>query len=201
MECWKGRKHVCHFSPVIPPCHDPNTQASVPSPQLAPIVRLPIRRPEVRANDAVTVEGDEITGRWVAEVDTNPSSANFKKVTIIDLSNGQSVPAFRNHHDAVATGLPFDQLFVHAHFLDVDPALRTLLVSGEHTGNLAVVKTNSMTLQNVHAITRLIPNCTPSDLEPHVHGVNIQRTTGTAYVSDEGEHCTYESVTILQPQP
>lgn len=157
---------------------------------------------EVTAEDdeaAGAPEGDEITGRWVAEVDTNPASANFKKVTIIDLSNGQSVPAVRNHHDAVATGLPFDQLFIHAHFLDVDPTLGTLLVSGEHTGNLAVVDTNTMTLQNVHSITRLIPNCTPDELEPHVHGVNIQKATGTAYVSDEGEHCTYESVTILQP--
>ncbi len=144
-------------------------------------------------------EGPEITGRWVAEVDTNPASPTFKKVTIIDLSNGQSVPAVPDHHDAVATGLPFDQLFIHAHFLMADPAKHSLLVSGEHTGNLAVVNTDTMKLQNVHIISRLIPNCTPDELEPHVHGVNIQRSTGTAYVSDEGEHCFYESVTILQP--
>ena len=31
------------------------------------------------------------------------------------------------------------------------------------------------------------------------HAVNIQRGDGTAYVSDEGEHCFFESVTILQP--
>lgn len=145
------------------------------------------------------VEGPEITGRWVAEVDTNPASPNFKKVTIIDLSNGQSVPAVPDHHDAVGTGLPFDKLFIHAHFLMADPANHSLLVSGEHTGNVAVVNTDTMKLQNVHATTRLIPNCTPEDLEPHVHGVNIQRTTGTVYISDEGEHCTYESVTIMQP--
>lgn len=145
------------------------------------------------------VEGPEYTGRWVAEVDTNPASANFKKVTIIDLSNGQSVPAYPDHHDAVASGLPFDKLFIHAHFLMADPAKHSLLVSGEHTGNLAVVNTDTMKLQNVHSISRLIPNCTPDELEPHLHGVNIQRTTGTAYLSDEGEHCFYESVTILQP--
>jgi hypothetical protein len=51
----------------------------------------------------------------------------------------------------------------------------------------------------VLSISRPIPNCTPDDLEPHLHGVNIQPTTGTAYISDEGEHCFYESVTILQP--
>jgi hypothetical protein len=158
---------------------------------------------EVTAEDeetATTTESEnEITGRWVAEVNTDPASRNFKEVHIIDLSNGQSVPAVPNHHDAIATGLPFDQLFIHAHFLDVDPARNALLVSGEHTGNLAVVDTNSRKLQQVISISRLIPICTPGDLEPHVHGVNIQRGDGTAYVSDEGEHCFFESVTILQP--
>jgi hypothetical protein len=150
-------------------------------------------------DETAEIEGPEITGRWVAEVDTNPASATFKAVHIIDLSNGQSVPAVPDHHDAVGTGLPFEQLFIHAHFLDVDPARNALLVSGEHTGNLAVVDTTTRLLQNVHSISRLIPNCTPDELEPHVHGVNIQGTSGTAYVSDEGEHCFYESVTILQP--
>jgi hypothetical protein len=150
-------------------------------------------------DETAEIEGPEITGRWVAEVDTNPASATFKAVHIIDLSNGQSVPAVPDHHDAVGTGLPFEQLFIHAHFLDVDPARNALLVSGEHTGNLAVVDTTTRLLQNVHSISRLIPNCTPDELEPHVHGVNIQGTSGTAYVSDEGEHCYYESVTILQP--
>ncbi|MGA7801228.1 MAG: hypothetical protein WCC36_10500 [Gammaproteobacteria bacterium] len=159
---------------------------------------------EVTAEDeesstGVEVEGPEITGRWVAEVDTNPLSRTFKKVTIIDLSNGQSVPDYPDHHDAVASGLPFDQLFVHAHFLFADPAHYSLLVSGEHTGNLAVVNTNTMKLQEVISISRVIPHCTPEDYEPHVHGVNIQRATGTTYVSDEGEHCFYESVTVLQP--
>lgn len=152
-------------------------------------------------DEEATATENEITGRWVAEVDTNPASATFKAVNIIDLSNGQSVPEAPNHHDAVATGLPFEQLFIHAHFLDVDPARGALLVSGEHTGNLAVVDTASRNLQSVVSISRQIPNCSPDDLEPHVHGVDIQHTTGTAYVSDEGEHCFYESVTILQPQP
>ncbi len=163
---------------------------------------------EVTAEDeegAATTSEDEITGRWVAEVNTNPADvANFKKVRIIDLSNGQSVPQFPTHDDAVDSGLPFNQLFIHAHFLDVDPARNALLVSGEHTGNLAVVNVPASwvaprTLTQVLSISRLIPNCTPDELEPHLHGVNIQGTTGTAYISDEGEHCFYESVTILQP--
>ena len=85
-------------------------------------------------------------------------------------------------------------------------ANHSLLVSGEHTGNLAVVGVpanwnapRTLDDDDVISISRLIPFCTPEDLEPHVHGVNIQRTTGTAYISDEGEHCFYESVTILQP--
>ncbi len=144
-------------------------------------------------------EADEITGRWVAEVDTDPASPTFKQVRYIDLSNGQSVPQFPTHDDAVDSGLPFNQLFVHAHFLDIDPARKALLVSGEHTGNLGVVDTNSRNLGQVLSISRLIPNCTPEELEPHLHGVNIQGTFGTAYISDEGENCFYESVTILQP--
>ena len=158
-------------------------------------------------DEAAEVEGPEITGRWVAEVNTDPNSADFQEVHIIDLSNGQSVPDVPDHHDAVATlngSNDWTKLFIHAHFLMADPAENSLLVSGEHTGNLAVVNVPAnwnapRTLQDVLAISRLIPFCTPDELEPHVHGVNIQRSTGTAYVSDEGEHCFYESVTILQP--
>ncbi len=160
------------------------------------------------SEEGAAVEADEITGRWVAEVNTDPESGDFKSVSIIDLSNGQSVPDVRTHGDAVETGLPFEQLFVHAHFLAVDPGRAGLIVSGEHTGNLGVVDTSSRSLTQVLAISRPIPDCelapdpetgevpTP---EPHVHGTNIQSSTGTGYVSDEGEDCFYESVTILQP--
>jgi hypothetical protein len=149
-----------------------------------------------------TVGEDEFTGRWVLEVDTNPPSPTFKAVRVIDLSNGQSVPEVPTHGDAIETGLPFEQLFIHAHFLHVDPSRNALLVSGEHTGNLAVVDTGSRQLEQVLSISRLIPNCTPDELEPHLHGVNIQMSgPGTAWISDEGEHCFYESVTILEPSP
>jgi len=56
-------------------------------------------------------------------------------------------------------------------------------------------------------ISILIPDCpppldeegNPEAEEPHVHGVQINAQTGDTYVSDEGEHCFYESVTILKP--
>jgi hypothetical protein len=63
-------------------------------------------------------------------------------------------------------------------------------------------------LKQVLAISRPIPGCVPApdpetgeveSPEPHVHGTNIQASKGTAYVSDEGEDCLYESVTILKP--
>jgi len=150
-------------------------------------------------DESAEVEVPEISGRWVAEVDTNPSSSTFRTVRIIDLSNGQSVPAVPEHDDAVATGRPFNELFVHAHFVAVDPARKALLVSGEHTGNLAVVDTNSRNVAQVLSISRRMASCTSDETEPHVHGVNIQKATGIAYVSDEGEDCFYESVTILEP--
>lgn len=154
---------------------------------------------------------DEITGRWVAEVNTNPNSSDFKKVRIIDLSNGQSVPAVPTHEDNPQAN--FAKRFVHAHFLAVDPLNNALLVSGEHTGNLGVVDTGTRKLTQVLAISRKIPGCVrvpeidpvtglPLPLgqaEPHVHGVNIQALLGTAYISDEGEDCFYESVTVLSP--
>lgn len=136
------------------------------------------------------------------------SLGDFQEVAIIDLSNGQDAEDVPTHDDAVDTGLPFDQLFVHAHFLAVDPANGALLVSGEHTGNLGVVDTQSQSLVQVLAISRPIPGCVlpppapgeaPEAPEPHVHGVNIPAETGTAYVSDEGEDCFYESVTLLEP--
>ncbi len=152
------------------------------------------------AESSTTTETPEVTGRWVAAVNTNPDSPNFQQVTIIDLSNGQSVPAFRNHHDAVATGLPYSQLFVHAHFLAVDPARHTLFVSGEHTGNLGMVNTLDNKLLQVMTIPLPIPGSTPTqEIEPHVHGVSIAPSTGVAYVSDEAVPGQYESITLAPP--
>ena len=161
--------------------------------------------PAVETDEATTDEEAEITGRWVAEVDTNPASRTFLRVRIFDLSNGQTADDVPSHSDASG---PFENRFVHAHFLEVDPIRRALLVTGEHTGNLGVVDTRRGKLKQVIAISRPIPGCElpppepgepPAAPEPHVHGVNIQNLAGTAYVSDEGEDCFYESVTILEP--
>jgi hypothetical protein len=150
---------------------------------------------------------DEITGRWVAEVNVDPKSESFRKVRIIDLSNGQSVPEVPTHEDNPERN--FAKRFVHAHFIAVDPIRHALLVSGEHTGNLGVVDTRSRKLEQVLAISRRIPRCQlpppedpnapPEQPEPHVHGVNVHLPSGRVYVSDEGEDCFYESVTVLQP--
>lgn len=130
---------------------------------------------EVEAAEGTTVVVDEDTetrGHWVAEVDTLKGN----KVTIID------VPG------------------VHVHFLDVDPGLNTLLVSGEHTGNLGVVNTNTRALTQVIQITP--PDPTPplpdeTAEEPEVHGVNINTQNHNAYISDETDW--NQTVTILKP--
>lgn len=163
----------------------------------------------VESEEGSEEEAAELSGRWVAEVNTNPRSRKFKQVNIIDLSNGQTADVVLNHSDA--EGL-FEDRFVHAHFLEVDPVRKALLVSGEHTGNLGVVNTRTRQLEQVIAISRPIPGCVRvpevdevtgevlplGPAEPHVHGVNIQHLAGTVYVSDEGEDCFYESVTVLK---
>jgi 6-phosphogluconolactonase (cycloisomerase 2 family) len=147
-------------------------------------------------------------GRWVASVDVNPRSKGFKEVRYIDLSNGYGALAYPN-----ADEIPPEELmtsFVHAHWVAADPKRRTVLVTGEHTGNLGVVETKAQKgfgLAQVVPISIGIPGCEPPvdetgapvTPEPHVHGVQIDPRSGEAYVSDEGEDCFYESVTILKP--
>lgn len=161
-------------------------------------------------------EGEDFMGRWVAEVglpsyvDPRTKKAD-SRVEIIDLSHGYDVQAFPTA-ETVLESVGFDGLlnsFVHAHFIAVDPKRDALLVTGEHTGNLGVVDLKTRQLKQVIPITRKIKGCTPpppepgeiaTPEEPHVHGVTVQPLTGTVYVSDEGEHCLYESVTILKPK-
>lgn len=159
-----------------------------------------------------TDTADEFSGRWVAAVDVDPVSKTFKAVTIIDLSNGQSVPAVPYHENNPQAD--YAKRFVHAHFLALDPILGKLFVTGEHTGNMAIVDLASIgttfapspspagSALKVLAISRPIPGCklAPEELnEPHVHGVNVDSASGRVYVSDEGEDCLYESVTIVDP--
>jgi hypothetical protein len=157
---------------------------------------------------------NEITGRWVAAVDVDPASATFQQVTIIDLSNGQSVPSVPQHDRNPQAN--FAKRFVHSHFIAVDPVEQKLIVSGEHTGNLGIFDLTSLAAEGdeivnplqVFPISRPIPGCTIepeteeglpfAQPEPHVHGVNVNAQTGAIYVSDEGEDCFYESVTVIE---
>ena len=163
-------------------------------------------------------------GRWLAEVDVDPDSPNFQQVTYIDLSNGQNIIDVPNSDDVVP-GSPFESRYIHAHWVAVDPERGSVVVTGEHTGNLGVVDQDTRQLDQVVAIsTRFFEGCDvapppinipgnsddnsgvgnqpepPEVAEPHVHGVQINPQSGTVYVSDEGEEeCFFESVTILQP--
>ena len=40
-------------------------------------------------------------------------------------------------------------------------------------------------------------NGVPDDLEPHMHGLQMDPVTGNLYLSDEGEHCFYEGTYIV----
>jgi len=174
----------------------------------------------LRGNPNALEPDHHFQGRWLAEVDVDPDSSNFKQVTYIDLSNGQNIIDVPNSDD-VDPGTPFEQRYVHAHWVAVDPARDSVVVTGEHTGNLGVVDQGTRQLEQVVAISaRFFEGCDipppiinvpgkngkgnqpepPDAAEPHVHGVQINPQTGTAYVSDEGEEeCFFESVTILQP--
>jgi hypothetical protein len=178
----------------------------------------------LRGNPNAMEPEHHFQGRWVVEVDVDPVSPNFKQVSYIDLSNGQNVLAVPNSDD-VDPVTPFEQRYIHAHWVAVDPTRGAVLVTGEHTGNLGVVDQDTRQLEQVVPISaRFYAGCDipvppinipgnsddnpgignqpepPDAAEPHVHGVQINPVTGTAYVSDEGEEeCFFESVTILNP--
>jgi hypothetical protein len=140
-------------------------------------------------------------GRWVAEVNADAPSRDFKKVSFIDLSNNQDALKFPTAMD-IPEHTPFEKQFVHAHWVAVDPLRKVLLVTGEETGNLAVVDASARKLVQVIAISKMVPGSKRDGVRPHVHGVQINELTGRAYVSDEGQaQVYYESVTILKPKP
>jgi hypothetical protein len=170
---------------------------------------LPEQEP---ADETAEIHGN---ARYVVEVDAAPGFAidpNTKQaqalVSVIDLSHGYDILNFPNVDDIIETeGVQaLENSFVHAHFLTVDSARNMLFVSGEHTGNLGIVDMEKRTLNQVIPISIGIPDCTlpaepgqpPEIEEPHVHGVTLG-SDGLVYVSDEGEHCFYESVTIVNP--
>lgn len=147
---------------------------------------------------------------------------------VIDLSNGYGYMAFpniedvagapKNVTDAIAKVQILENSFVHPHWLDVDPARNVLVVTGEHTGNVGVIDTSTNELKQVIPVSAFNPELwrseaagcaklptelagqnTDFDLEPHLHGVQIDRTTGNVYLSDEGEGCFYEALIVLAP--
>lgn len=173
-------------------------------------------------------------GRDLIEVDVDPDHiTNIDPVTkqattstaVIDMANGYGYLDYPNIDDVVGdpTNLEesiaamnkLENSFVHPHWMAIDPGHDTLVITGEHTGNLGVVDTTS------RAVTQILPvsvmnsglrdsrssDCevdasgVPDDLEPHMHGVQIDPVTGNLYLSDEGEHCFYEGTFILRPNP
>jgi len=176
---------------------------------------LAANEPPPGTEDEEGETAEHFLGRYVVEVD-QPSAVNrtTKQATapvhLIDLSHGYTIvdyPNIENIPDGLKT---LEKSFVHAHFIWVDPLRDALLVTGEHTGNLGVVDTRTRQLEQVIGISRAIPDCVlpppedptlpPEAEEPHVHGVTVQPLTGAVYVMDEGEHCFYESATVLKPK-
>lgn len=173
-------------------------------------------------------------GRDLVEVDVDPDHITAidpvtKKATtstaVVDMSNGYGYLQYPNIEDVVgdphnlaesiAAMNTLENSFVHPHWLDVDAARDSLVVTGEHTGNLGVVNINT------RAVTQVLPvsvfnsdlensaasDCevgsdgVPDDLEPHMHGLQMDPATGNLILSDEGEHCFYEGVFILTHTP
>jgi hypothetical protein len=119
----------------------------------------------------------------------------------------------QNLADSIAAMNKLENAFVHPHWLGVDSSRGALLVTGEHTGNLGVVNINTGKMVQVlpvsvmNSLLRDSPSSdcvvdvsgVPEDLEPHMHGLQIDPLTGNLYLSDEGEHCFYEGEFIVTP--
>ena len=144
---------------------------------------------------------------------------------VIDMSHGYGYLQYPNVDDVIGDPTNLAEAveamnrlmnsFVHPHWMDVDTSRGALLVTGEHTGNLGVVDTAT------RAVTQVLPvsvmnsglknskssDCgigadgVPDDLEPHMHGIQLDPVTGNLYLSDEGEHCFYEGTFIVTPTP
>ena len=142
---------------------------------------------------------------------------------VVDMSNGFGYLQFPNVDDVVGYPQNLPQSiaamnglmnsFVHPHWMTVDTTRGALLVTGEHTGNLGVVDTATrgvtqvlpVSLFNTGLKASKASDCSvpatgvPDDMEPHVHGVQIDEVTGNLYIADEGEHCFYEGVFVVKP--
>ena len=175
-------------------------EAALPVEEEEPVDEEPPSEEEPPVEEEVEYD---IMGRWLAEVDVDPKSETFQSVRYIDLSNGWDALTYPGAED-LPEGTSFDQMFIHAHWVAVDPERESILVTGEHIGNLGVVEAEddleeTPELEQVIDISRTIPDCDPGVdetgapvvEEPHVHGVQVDSRDGRVYVSDEGEHCFY----------
>jgi len=178
--------------------------------------------PEAHYNGRDVVEVDVNP----AHMTVDPVTKQATTPTVdIDLSHGYDYLAYPNVDNVVGDPTNLDESisamntlensFVHPHWLAVDPGRNALVVTGEHTGNLGVIDTTTQTLTQVLPVSVMnaglrdarSSDCSvdasgvPDDLEPHMHGVQIDPTTGNLYLSDEGEHCFYEGTFILKPNP
>lgn len=176
--------------------------------------------PHYNGRDAVEVDVNpaHMTINSTTKQATTPTA-------VIDMSHGYGYLAYPNVEDvvgdpdnlaeAIAGINTLENSFVHPHWLEVDPVRGALLVTGEHTGNLGVVDTATRTLTQVLPVSVMnsglknspssdceVPATTvPDDLEPHLHGLQIDPVTGNLYLSDEGEHCFYEGTFIVTHTP
>lgn len=187
-------------------------------------------------------EAHHYNARTVVAVDVNAALLTIGdrkqalgSLEVLDLSHGYGYMAYpnvgdvasapKNAVDAIAKVRILENSFVHPHWLEVDSARNTLVVTSEHTGNVGFVDTTKVLdgvpnneLKQVLPVSAFNPllwqseaaDCpnfydelagqsTDVDLEPHLHGVQIDRETGYVYLSDEGEHCFYEALIVLAP--
>jgi hypothetical protein len=144
---------------------------------------------------------------------------------VVDMSHGYGYLAYPNIEDvigdpenlaeAIAAINTLENSFVHPHWLDVDVGRGAIVVTGEHTGNLGVVNLTTRAVTQVLPVSVMnsglkdssssdcnVPATTvPDDLEPHMHGLQLDPVTGNLYLSDEGEHCFYEGVFVVTHTP
>ena len=122
------------------------------------------------------------------------------------LTQGESIvmmplPAEEGTVDpATVTLTRIDLTNVNPHGVAVDDTRNLLYVTGERTGNVAVLDATTAAWRQTLPISITIPGCTPStSVVPNVQGVQVDPTTGNAYVVDPAPQCSYESVSIVSP--
>jgi len=166
--------------------------------------------------DPVTKEAKPSKPRWKPTVIDVSNGYGYIEYPNIEDVVGDP----QNEAEAIEAVDRLENSFVHPHWLGVDPRHDALLISSEHTGNVGVVNINNDELVQVLPVALFNPglqlslssDCevevdeltgeptgVPDDLEPHLHGLQIDPRTGAVYLSYEEEHCFYGYVMILNP--